>query len=203
MSREQQDAGEPKVKVKPFIEGDAKTSLDVKLRAGQSICAARDPLYFSDGLGFGPVGGGTRWHASREGDMCFATDGAFVARLEIAKGPYVVASDLAVLWTSGVRMEPLDLPGVPGFARASGDGALWLLMPGGEVFLPNHVFGEDTPVVVNPAQLAWARNPATDPGSRASLTVTPGPSGRMWLLAGGNPLEFRMHGTARSGGSAD
>ena len=100
-------------------------------------------------------------------------------------------------------MEPLDLPGVPGFTRVSGDGVLWLLMPGGEVFLPNHVFGEDTPVVVNPARLAWARNPATDPGSRASLAVTPGPSGRMWLLAGGNPLEFRMHGTARSGGSAD
>jgi hypothetical protein len=199
MNREPQDAGEPKVKVKPFTEGDAKTTLEVKLRAGQSICATRDPLYFSGGLVSVPVDGGMRWDAPRGGEMCFATNGADVTRLETAKGPYLVASDLVIVWTNRVRMEPQDLPGVPGFTRVTGDGALWLLMPGGEVYLPNHISGEETPVIVNPAQLAWARNPAAGPGSRVSLAVTPGPRGRNWLLAGGNPLDIRMHGTARPG----
>lgn len=199
MSRGQQDAGEPKVRVTAFAEGEAKHSLDVKLKAGQSICAACDPLYYSEGMVFSPVAGGTRWLAPGDSEMCFGTNGSDVAKLEVAKGPYLVAAELVVLWTDGVRLQSEDVPGVPGFARTGGEGHLWVLLPGEKTRMPLRVFGGQPDLVVDPARLAWARASATHSSRHVTLTRTPGPSGRMWLKISGDTMEIGLHGRARRG----
>jgi hypothetical protein len=173
MSRRQQDAGEPRVRITAFAAGEAKYSLDVKLKAGQSICAARDPLFFSEGLVFSPVAGGMRWVSPGEGELCFGADGADVAKLEVAKGPYLVATELVVLWTDGVRLQREDVPGVPGFARTGGEGQLWVLLPGEKARMPLRVFGGQPDIVVDPARLAWARVSATPAPQRVTLTRAP------------------------------
>lgn len=55
---------------------------------------------------FTPVPGGVRWDSSSEAEICFGADGVGAAKLEIAKGPCIVASDLVILWTDGLRLEP-------------------------------------------------------------------------------------------------
>jgi hypothetical protein len=190
------EQGEPKVKVTPSGD-DAKWTVDVSLRAGQRIFAARDPLYFSEGMEHAPTDGGTRWDASADNEISFATDGADVTRLNIAKGPYVLPSRLAAVWTDGVRLEPQEMPGVPGFTRASGTGQLWLLIPGRKVQPPVRLFGGRPSIVVDPERILWARI-AANSLSQVTLTATPGPGDRTWLRVGGNPGEMRLFTGPRS-----
>lgn len=175
----------PKVRAGTAGEGNLKCTVHVWLKPGQSVCATRDPVYFSENLGFSPAGGSpvagaVRWEGADGGEMCFGIEEAGVARLDIAKGPFVIASRLILLWSGEVQFEPPDMPDVPGFTRAYGSGAAWLLMPGAHLSFP---YGK-TVMMVDPARLAWARISDT-----LRLSRMPGPGGRTWLRITGAPLE--------------
>ena len=194
MRRGPSDAGEPKVKASHEPEGRV-VSLDVRLDAGQSIRAARAPAYFSEGLVAAPEDGCVRWEAPGAGLLCFAAgDGASFARLDVSKSRYMVAAGLIALWTVGVRLEPFDLPDVPGFTRVSGEGRIWLLIPGHEVRLPYLLNAARHPsIVVDPARLAWAKAYAE------SLAPTPGPDGRPWIRLSGDVGNALLHSGERPG----
>lgn len=148
----------------------------MKLAVGQCICAARDPVYFSEGLACSPRDEGSRWEAHGPGVLSFAAgDAVSATKLDISKPAYVVAAGLVALWTGEVWFEPFELPGITGFTRVSGQGQIWLLIPGWEIRVPHH----PSAIAVDPARLAWAKADAEP------LAAVAGPGSQPWMRLSG------------------
>lgn len=180
--------------------GGGSARLVVQLQPGQNICAARAPVLFSSTLTGVPLpGGGIRWESPGLGRLCFGFDIADVAQLDVRDAPYLVSADLVILWAGDVRFEPVSLPGVPGFTVASGWGAVWLLVPGTQIYASwGSVAGRGapdlSPVVVDPAMLAWVRLAAGADGSPpVSLEPVQGPGDRVWVRLSGELSDACLH----------
>jgi hypothetical protein len=193
MRRRRGEAG-PQVQVHSGGDYDFAVQVVVHLEAGESICAARDPAWVIGQLGCAVAAGGSRWEGPGGGTLSFGTGrGASISELDTGKSPYVVAVDLVLLWTSGVRFDALAWPATPAFAVASGEGRVWLLAPGYRIYPGYSLHGQyqssrpTSPVVVDPAQLAFVR------GDAGALTPAPGPRGGLQWVQLAPETEALLH----------
>jgi hypothetical protein len=180
MSRRRGESG-PTVAVQIGGDFDFAVQVCVDLAAGERICAARDPIWITEGVTCAVVPGGARWQADDGGTLSFGTgSGANIRALSTSESPWVVATDLVLLWTPEVRFDPLPWPSAPRFARASGEGRVWLLVPGYPVLPGYRLQGQyqagppKSAVAADPAQLVFVK------GADA-LVPAAGPRGEQWV----------------------
>ena len=158
---------DPKVRYARRPDSDFTAEVDVELAAGQRIYATRDPVWLSEGLATSPVDGGTCWNSPGPGMLRFGTgSGVDVVRLDVAGdgSVLVVAAELILLWTGDAQFGSPELPGISGLAQVSGDGRLWMLVPGYRSEWPHRLRSSQRfPAVVNlPTRSSgWSMPPST------------------------------------------
>jgi hypothetical protein len=149
--------------------------MHVELAAGETISAARDPIWYSEALIARPIDGGTRWDAPDGGVLRFSPGPcANVTELQADGSGLVIAASLVLLWVGQLHLDPLEA--FPGLALASGEARFWLSYPGYPEGWPYRNSRKSCPsVVVDPALVVWVK-----PGGMLPQPV-PGPAGRDWL----------------------
>jgi hypothetical protein len=190
MRRRQQDDVKVSFEIAP--DGNFPEWVRVQLPAGQTVHATQPPIVLGEGVTASPTQRGFGWRAEKATTLLFGTGGvAQVVSVAVDGASLVVADSLVYLWTGEVSFAPCTDPALERFANVTGEGELWLRVPG-------FGFGYPNPRLPDPLMVDTRHVVHATAGSEP-LSVVPGPDGRPMLRLGGSSKALLHAWPARPG----